>query len=82
MEFKIKSKNRNLNQNTKYQWDNRCAIWGEVVANTKDRKQLSKIKKHIKSLEKKLKQKKITESKENRMLSYIKGQGYSIEVVK
>ena len=80
MEIKIKL-NDYCDINARYQWDNRGAIFGEMIANTKDRKVLSAIKKHINYLEKKLRHQKKIRSKEDKMLSYILSQGYPVEYV-
>jgi len=80
MEIKIKLNNY-CDINARYQWDNRGAIFGEIIANTKNRKRLSAIKKHINNLEKKLRHQKINQSKEDKMLSYILSQGYPVEYV-
>jgi|TARA_Y100000294_G_scaffold169123_1_gene179933 hypothetical protein len=80
---KIHSK-KYANKNTSYQWNNRCSIWGKTLSTAihkKDRKAISSIRKHIKLLEKGIKNEKKVERKEDEIMSYLMSQGYPVEFV-
>ena len=53
-EIKIKLQDEDFNLNTLYLWNNRCAIWGKQIAETKDRKVHARIGKHIQYIQKRL----------------------------
>ena len=70
-EIKIKLPKEHFNLNTAYQWNNRCAIWGKQITETKDRKVHAQIRKHIQYLEKQIRKKEKRIRSEDKLLQIL-----------
>ena len=71
-QIKIKLQDEHFNLNTLNQWNNRCAIWGKQIAETKDRKVPARIRKHIQYLEKQIRKEQKRIKSQDKLLQILK----------